>query len=349
MDTSGDALPVKPFSFGAGGDNVTGQKISMSLEGEGEDDAFTLLLGQPAEVKRRVQALRKVQLDTIKVEAAFYQKVHELECEYAAKFQDQFEKRKSIVSGSHEPTDEEADYPLIPMLSQLTEEFEAKLKMANGEPKEGAEKVKGIPDFWMMVIKNNMMCADMVQEADDAILKHLTDVTLTVSKEPMNFSLHFHFSPNEYFTNAVLDKEYKLSCTPSEEDPFDFDGPEIVSCHGCKIEWKAGKNVTVKIIKKKQKHKAKAQTRFVNKEVKADSFFNFFDPPQHDTEKFEDLDDETKMLLHADYEIGQAFRDTMIPRAVLCYTGEADDGESMDDEFDDEDQEDEDDEDEDDE
>lgn len=37
--------------------------------------------------------------------------------------------------------------------------------------------------------------------------------------------------------------------------------------------------MTVKLIKKKQKHKQKGATRFVTKEVKNDSFFNFFDPP----------------------------------------------------------------------
>lgn len=43
-------------------------------------------------------------------------------------------------------------------------------------------------------------------------------------------------------------------------------------------------------------------------------------------------DEETRMLLHADFEVGQALRDRIIPRAVLYYTGEANDEESFDDE-----------------
>jgi hypothetical protein len=48
---------------------------------------------------------------------------------------------------------------------------------------------------------------------------------------------------------------------------------------GTPIEWKKGKNVTVKTIKKKQKHKSKGSVRTVSKTVQNDSFFNFFSPP----------------------------------------------------------------------
>lgn len=48
---------------------------------------------------------------------------------------------------------------------------------------------------------------------------------------------------------------------------------------GCEINWKKGKNVTVKTIKKKQKHKSRGSVRTVTKSVQADSFFNFFTPP----------------------------------------------------------------------
>merc|ERR1719225_2007875 len=64
-----------------------------------------------------------------------------------------------------------------------------------------------------------------------------------------------------------------------EDDPFSFEGPEIYKCKGCTIDWKKGKNLTVKQVKKKQKHKNKGSVRTITKQVKADSFFNFFDPP----------------------------------------------------------------------
>lgn len=79
----------------------------------------------------------------------------------------------------------------------------------------------------------------------------------------------------------------------------------------CNIDWKKGKNVTQKVVKKKQKKKGmfcklcrsllyesqkqlvkqyisvfylgsggRGQTRFVSKTIKNDSFFNFFSPPE---------------------------------------------------------------------
>ena len=112
----------------------------------------------------------------------------------------------------------------------------------------------------------------------------------------MGFTLYFHFSPNDYFENQVLTKTYELKCEPQEDDPFSFEviiqmhlsssiivfnifvlqGPEIIKCTGCTVEWKKGKNLTVKQVKKKQKHKSKGSIRTVTKQVKADSFFNFF-------------------------------------------------------------------------
>lgn len=48
--------------------------------------------------------------------------------------------------------------------------------------------------------------------------------------------------------------------------------------HSCQIDWHKGKDVTVKTIKKKQKHKGRGTVRTVTKQVPNDSFFNFFNP-----------------------------------------------------------------------
>lgn len=51
----------------------------------------------------------------------------------------------------------------------------------------------------------------------------------------------------------------------------------ILLCR-CQIDWHKGKDVTVKTIKKKQKHKGRGTVRTVTKQVPNDSFFNFFNP-----------------------------------------------------------------------
>ncbi|KAK2118534.1 Nucleosome assembly protein 1-like 1 [Saguinus oedipus] len=46
----------------------------------------------------------------------------------------------------------------------------------------------------------------------------------------MSFVLEFRFEPNEYFTNEVLTKTYRMRSEPDDSDPFSFDGPEIMGC-----------------------------------------------------------------------------------------------------------------------
>merc|ERR1719239_2067178 len=109
----------------------------------------------------------------------------------------------------------------------------------------------------------------------------------------MGFTLSFHFHPNDYFSNSVLTKHYSMKCEPDKEDPFSFEGPEIYKCEGCKVNWKEGKNVTVKQVKKKVK-KGKDKGKTVTKEVKADSFFLFFTGEEQgdDEEESDDEDDD---------------------------------------------------------
>lgn len=51
-------------------------------------------------------------------------------------------------------------------------------------------------------------------------------------------------------------------------------------CCRCTINWNQGKNVTVKVVKKVQKHKGRGTKRTVTQTVQRDSFFNFFSPPE---------------------------------------------------------------------
>lgn len=191
---------------------------------------------------------------------------------------------------------------------------------ANGEKED--KDVKGVPEFWLTIFKNVDMLQEMVQDHDEPALKALKDITVTFAEKPMGFTLHFHFAANDFFSDSVLTKEYFMKCEPSEDDPFSFEGPEIVKCKGCPINWKQGKNLTVKTVKTKQKHKSKGSVRTITKTVKNDSFFNFFDPPACE-ENEEDMDPMTQDLLTADFEIGHYVRERIIPRAVLFFTGEA--------------------------
>merc|ERR1719447_1012405 len=102
----------------------------------------------------------------------------------------------------------------------------------------------------------------MIQDHDEGILEKLTDIKVT-------------------FT------------APEQQMGFSFEGPEIIGCTGCKIDWNKGENVTVKTIKKKQKHKGKGTIRTVTKQIPNDSFFNFFNPPEV-PEEMDDMDGDTE-------------------------------------------------------
>lgn len=68
--------------------------------------------------------------------------------------------------------------------------------------------------------------------------------------------MRFHFEPNDYFTNTVITKEFEL------------DGEDINKSFGDKIEWKEGKNVTMKVVKKKNKNKKTGEKVVKTKEIK---------------------------------------------------------------------------------
>ncbi|CAH2325724.1 nucleosome assembly 1-like 4 isoform X1 [Pelobates cultripes] len=278
----------------------------------------------PKAVKRRINALKQLQEKCAHIEAKFYEEVHELERKYAALYQPLFDKRRVIVKGEVEPTDIECEWHSDGEEEEkLAAGVKNKVTIADKEPSED-DNPKGIPDFWLTIFRNVDMINISLQEYDEPILKHLQDVTVKFSDpgQPMSFTLEFHFDPNDYFTNSILTKSYKMKSEPDSSDPFSFEGPEIIDCDGCTIDWKKGKNVTVKTIKKKQKHKGRGTVRTITKQVPNESFFNFFSPIKV-TGEGEELDEEMENSLAADFELGHFFRERIVPRAVLYFTGEA--------------------------
>jgi nucleosome assembly protein 1-like 1 len=332
-ESEDEATPMKMTNNAVTKEMLKNPALLSALQGKLDSMAGTksgYIESLPPAVRRRIKSLKKLQLETTKIEAKFYEEVHQLECKYHDHYTPLYEKRAQISKGTYEPTEVECDWPSED--EELADEIKDKVKL-DGEKKDEEKKddeppPKGIPEFWLTIFKNVDMLQEMVQEHDEPVLAALTDVKVTFSdgsnqSSPMGFKLHFYFEPNEYFTNSELTKEYEMKCAPPEGDPFSFDGPEIYRCKGCAINWKQGKNLTVKTVKKKQKHKSKGNVRTITKQVKNDSFFNFFDPPPLPEDPEAEVDAETQELLTADFEIGHYIRERIIPRAVLFFTGEA--------------------------
>ncbi|PSN38990.1 Nucleosome assembly protein 1-like 4 [Blattella germanica] len=193
----------------------------------------------PASVKRRIKALKKLQLEATNIEAKFYEEVHLLECKYHKLYTPLYEKRGEVISGQYEPNDVECEWESDEEKEdELSADMKNKVKIEEVDTVKKQENeinknedTKGIPNFWLTIFKNVQMLSEMVQEHDEIILKHLVDIkVIFLESNPMGFILEFHFSPNEFFTNSVLTKEYEMKCTPDEGDPFSFEGPEIFKC-----------------------------------------------------------------------------------------------------------------------
>merc|ERR1719187_3130110 len=133
----------------------------------------------------------------------------------------------------------------------LAEELKKKMNLGgDGDAKTPGsdENAKGVPEFWLQIFRQVDTLSEMLQEHDEPILRHLEDIKVKYSDpgKPMSFELEFLFSENEFFANRSLTKVYVMRAEPDETDPLSFEGPEIIRCNGCKIDWKKGKDVTVK-------------------------------------------------------------------------------------------------------
>lgn len=295
----------------------------------------------PAKLKRRLNALKNLQMDYLNVETKFFQEVYELEKKYQKLYDPLLDKRAQIVSGAYEPTDAEAEFKVV---VEEDEDVAERLKafMLDGDKAAAVPKyeddAKGIPDFWYHVFKNSDLIWEMVQEHDDPLIRKLKDVKLVYPAEGMSYTFEFHFEKNDFFTDEVLTKQYFLKSELEEGKPFDYEGTEIYKCTGCKINWNKGKDLTVRTIKKKQKHRSRGAVRTVMKQVPNDSFFNFFSPPSV-PENEDDIDVETESILESDFNIGHYIRTRIIPRAALIYAGIINDEDDDDDDEEEEDEE----------
>ncbi|EAT42915.1 AAEL005567-PA [Aedes aegypti] len=302
----------------------------------------------PGNVQHKINALKHLQKKYLSLEAKFFEEVYALECKYQALYQPLVDRRKAVIAGETELEAGEADWEdesddEKEIDAEVTERFKRMALNYKNQHSKVIKESQGIPAFWLTVFKNTQTMADMIQPHDEPLLEHLTNVNIVYKTDPMSYVLEFHFSPNAYFKDAILTKTYFMRCQVDEEEPFSFEGPEIYKCTGCTIQWNPSKNVTVKTVKKQQKHKQRGVIRTLTKTLPNDSFFNFFSPPQvQDDDK--NVDDETQMLLASDFEIGHFLRARIIPKAILYYTGEVmdedDDGEEEEEEEEEEDLED---------
>ena len=287
-------------------------------------------------IKRRLNGLKLLQIKSAQLEAKYYEDLYLLECKYNNYCKSLKDLRRKIVNGEHEPSDDECRLVFIngdgdsidlERNDDICQEREISkdllaLSISNYS-KNKAEIVKGIPEFWLSVLKRVDLINQMIEEYDEPILKYLIDIDIDLKdKKPYSFTLKFYFSPNEFFNETLLTKSYFFKIDIDSNEPFLFEAPETQGSIGSKITWKKGKNVTMKKVDKKQNSNSKMMSQPI--EEKQISFFNFFSTSQSD-ESESKLSKEEEAELAIDYEIGYTFKEKVIPRAILYYMGEISD------------------------
>ena len=177
---------------------------------------------------------------------------------------------------------------------------------------------KGVSGFWLRAMLANVEIARTIQEKDRAILAYCNDIRLDLHEEGQGFTLTFDFEKNSYFKNESLTKKFIMSRQNV-----------IEKCEGCQILWTANSDPT-QMKKKKKKNVGGGKKKNITVTVKCDSFFNFFETidmdekePSEDKEKDEEMEDEQDVgeRMDVDYDLGQAFKDDIIPLALEYYLG----------------------------
>merc|ERR1712112_772086 len=150
--------------------------------------------------------------------------------------------------------------------------------------------------------------------------------------------LVFTFTPNKYFKNETIVKEYHTK----ESSPYNQEIEVVETIILEPIEWKDGQDITVETKKKKKKGKKGGPGSTTKKP--RESFFRIFfrnlkkgdEPPEDlvafqrardedesESEEEDDADDLMEMLMDDDHHKGCAMRSAIIPYAVRWFTGEA--------------------------
>ncbi|XP_067119372.1 nucleosome assembly protein 1-like 1, partial [Centruroides vittatus] len=186
-----------------------------------EEDLNSLFPKSHPQVQKRIQHLRKLQLEYIREEMNYYNEIHNLEVKYARLFAPMFKKRQEIINGIVKVSEEGESRTLD---TERTIRDEEEMAIAPGEMF-GDKSIKGIPYFWLIVLTNSSL-RRMIGIRDEPVLKHLKDIKMNhISESSRDYVLEFHFDPNEYFNNAVLTKEYSVTCDFDPKNPYCFEGP----------------------------------------------------------------------------------------------------------------------------
>jgi hypothetical protein len=135
---------------------------------------------------------------------------------------------------------------------------------------------KLLSNFWLEALLSTRF-SDLIETEDKLVLEHLIDVRSLINDNNDKFTLEFHFSENEWFSNKVLTKTYYFI---NQEHPTWYSRGRLLKIIGCKIDWREGRDLTFGIEETTVKSKHVNQNAFIDVKTKItyeETFFRFFE------------------------------------------------------------------------
>ena len=291
-------------------DDDSNNEIDGGEEEEEEDDPLAHL---PDYVIARVKRLEELQASRDRIMEDYLRERAALEKKYEALVRPLHLERAAVVRGERDDA--------VRAAVGDNERADDEVDNDSGD----GDRVRGIPQFWAAAMMNMDIVSEMISEEDVDCLELLTDITCADRDDGKGFTLTFHFQPNEYFANPVLTKSYEVPNLLLSDEPL------IKNVQGTAIQWKKGKSLTHRTVTKKQRGKGKkaGQVRTITKQEEKESFFHWFTAPELPAMELMDEEEAERVeeLFDSDYEVAQAFRNHLIPKAILWFTGRADEEE----------------------
>lgn len=287
----------------------------------------------PEEVRDRFKGLKVLYDQVNAIDEEEEKEYRQLELKYEKLYQEVYAKRAALLAGQVEP-DQDLIAQFEKVKTALTDEDYEKLEVEVCDVKDIQNMPRGVSGFWLKAMLGNENLNGAIMEKDRAILQYLEDVKLDLHETGMGYTLTFTFEKNSYFAGTTMTKTFVMS------------KPNVIEkCVGTAIEWN-GSNDPTKEKKKKKVKQPGGGKKTVTKTVKCESFFNFFETIEaKDENKKGDGEDSAEEdigeMMDQDFEMGNEFKDDLIPLALEYYLGvieKADPEDGSDDDDDDSDE-----------
>lgn len=249
----------------------------------------------PSAVQTRFKILHMLSDERSKMNDEFDLEVKKLNTKFAERKKPLLERRDQIVAGTLTEFPEEvaAFEASVPKLEETVSNI---VKPNKGEDDSDEEEKpheptdvqdligkSGIPNFWALAAQNNQILMQTFRPKDKEVLPFLSGLHVERVEEPQSINLTLTFRENDWFTNEKLTVSVRYKEGTNDE---------IAETIGCLIDWKEGKDLSKKKIKKNQKNKKTGEQRQIVKTVPADTFFNVFESKKAPEGKDSDDEDE---------------------------------------------------------